>query len=111
MKITTKIIFYLLFIPYIFLIIFGVISSFCGISIGFFGDQSLSYGPDAFAAVIIFSLMGNWYIFVFCLIIQIALLVREKIKNKGTIKRCVLSMMDVYILLTLLGYGLSFWAA
>lgn len=98
----TKIMFYLLFIPYVLLVVFGVISAFAGISIGFFGDQSLSYGMEAFLAVIIFNLVGRWYIWVLCLIGQIALLVIEKIKNKGAVKVWIVNMVVVYIVFTLL---------
>lgn len=107
---TTKVIFYLLFIPYVLLVMFGVINAFNGISVGFFGDQSLRYGTEAFLVTIIFILVGRWYIWGLCLLLQIASLVIEKIKNKGAIKVCIISMMVVYIMFTLLGYGLSFLA-
>ena len=110
MKNQTKTFFYALFIPYILLVISGVIGAFCGVSPGFFGDQTLRYGAEAFEIIIIFRLIGFWFIWAFCLIAQIVLLILEKIKNKGAIKNWILSMMAVYIIFTLLGYGLSFHA-
>lgn len=108
MKMTTKVFFYALFVPYLLLILFGVISSFSGICIGFFGDQSLDYGTDAFSAVFVFGLIGCWYLWLLCLIIQIVLLVKEKADNKGTVKKCVLHMILVYFVSPILGFGLSF---
>ena len=102
--------FYTLFIPYILLVISGVIGAFCGVSPGFFGDQTLRYGAEAFEISIVFRLIGFWFIWLFCLIAQIVLLIMEKIKNKGAIKNWIISMVVVYIIFTLLGYGLSFHA-
>lgn len=100
----------MLFIPYILIVLYGVISAFGGICIGFFCDQSLSYGTDAYLAVVIFTLLGRWYLPVPCLILQIVLLILEKVKNKGTIRYCIISMPVVYVILALLGYGVSFLA-
>lgn len=78
MKNLTKLFFYVLFFPYISLLISGVISAFCGVSPGFFGDQTLRYGAEAFEIVVIFRLIGFWFIWAFCLIAQIVLLILEK---------------------------------
>lgn len=110
MKNQTKTFFNALFIPYILLVISGVIGAFCGVSPGFFGDQTLRYGAEAFEIIIVFRLIGFWFIWVFCLIAQIVLLILEKRKNKGAIKNWIVNMMVVYIIFTLLGYGLSFHA-
>ena len=107
MKNTIKTFFYLLFIPYILIILCGVLCAFCGICIGFFGDQSLSYGTEAYLAVVIFTLLGCWYIPIPCFILQIVLLILEKVKNKGAIRFCIMSMPVVYVILALLGYGVS----
>ena len=58
-------------------------------------------------AVVIFALMGRWYIPVPCLNLQNVLLILEKVKNKGAIRFCIMSMPVVYVILALLGYGVS----
>ena len=106
----TRIVFYLLFIPYILLLIEGVQNAFDGCVVGFFGDQTPIYGLDAFHWIVIVALMWYWYFWAICLIGQIALLIWEKVKNKGKIAVCIVSMIVVYIGCTLLGYGVSFLA-
>lgn len=109
MKNTTKF-FYVLFIPYILLVISGLIGAFNGVSPGFFGDQTLRYGAEAFQIIIVFRLVALWFFWGFCILTQIVLIILEKIKKKGAIKSWVISMLVVYIGFTLFCYGLSFHA-
>ncbi|MBQ8527496.1 MAG: hypothetical protein IJ429_03395 [Lachnospiraceae bacterium] len=104
----TKICFYLLFFPYILLLIYGVISAHEGCVVGFFGDQTPIYGVDAFQWILVVGWMVYWYFWALCLIGQIVLLIWEKVKNKGKITVCIVSMIVVYTGCTLAGYGLSF---
>ena len=103
-----KILFFVLFIPYIWLLGYGVMSAYNGCVVGFFGDQTPIYGVDAFQWIMVAGWMVYWYLCVLFMIGQIALLIWEKVKNKGKTAFYVVSMIVVYVGGTLLGYGLSF---
>lgn len=68
-----KIIYKISFLPYIGILIFGIYGAFFGTATGFFGDQTLTYGFDAFWTVVVFSTMALLMtgVIPFCIIYQL----------------------------------------
>jgi len=86
------------FIPYIALVVYSFFASIEGVSVGFFGDQTLRYGADGYSIAFILMFLFLWYVFVACLIVQIVILLIEKIRHKTKIHKYVIGMISVYLI-------------
>lgn len=93
-----KILFWCSFIPYILLVVFSFVNSISGVSVGFFGDDTLNYGQEGYSISFIFTFFQLWYIFIACLICQIVILLIEKLKRKSKVKLYVIGMIIIYII-------------
>lgn len=93
-----KILFWITFIPYLLLVINSLINAINGISVGFYGDDTLYYGSEGYSISFVFAFLEFWYILVACLICQIIILLIEKIKKKSKIKPYMLGMLIIYVL-------------
>lgn len=94
-KITSNV-FKISFIPYILLVLYSVYNSMVGISTGFFGSGKLYYGFEGYSTAFIFMIFIFWYIFAVFPIVQLVVLLVEKIKNKTPILKYFLIMVAVY---------------
>lgn len=106
-----KILFIVSFLPYLLILLFGIISTFSGITFLF----NTIYGFDAFI-VSIFFIIYNFFFFIpiipICLIYQICYLLKNKIKKfkniklKKYIKTCLI--IGLLLILALMTYSYSF---
>lgn len=94
----SKILFGVSFIPYLWLVIGSIVNAINGVSTGFFGDQTPSYGAEGYAISFVFTFFVLWYVFIACLLCQIIILLIEKIKKKSKIKLYVIGMIIIYII-------------
>ena len=78
-----KIILVITSLPFICILIEAIHAIFFGVSVGFFGDQTLTYGFDAFWICIVFRVMLLLQIGILpiCIIYQLFYLIRHLVKK------------------------------
>lgn len=91
-----KVLFWASFIPYLLLVMNSFVSAINGTSVGFFGDNTMYYGAEAYSIAFVFTFLLLWFVFVAFLICQIIILLIEKIKKKSKIKLYVIGMIIIY---------------
>lgn len=92
-RIIPKILYWLLFTPYILLTLASFSAAFTGTS---FMNGDKVYGGEAYAMLFILCFLFFWYVFVGCLLGQIVILIIEKVKHKTPLKPYLIGMLLIY---------------